>query len=218
MGFRQGMNEKIHRLKMRIGLMKRRRSLRRDGMQMIGRISAELDRQGADFFADYGTLLGIMRGNGLIAWDDDIDFGIHITEEFGWEKLEQAMNEIGFRKNHQFRLDGRIMEQNYSSDTFFVDFFRHEETEEYSLCHVFDRNGKEHPAENAWDVMAFRTPPVRGRKAVGAGQGKVFVPEKAEEYLAAVYGPNWRVPDPGWKTGSGPATTRLEGKFAYMEK
>ena len=199
-------------------LKKMNKAIRYCGMSIISQICSEVNKKNADVFVDYGTLLGIVRDNKLLGWDHDVDFGVHITESFGWLEIESIMHKIGFSKVRQFVYRGEITEQTYKSKDLFIDFFRHYENAGNSISFVYDKkSNKIYPTENSWDVMEFRTPSVETITTIKISDYTINIPCNYEEYLLSIYGDNWRTPDPNWKTGSGPATSFLEGEFSSIE-
>lgn len=199
-------------------LRQRRIEVNQKGVDHITEISRELHRKSAEFFLDFGTLLGITREGKIISWDDDIDMGIHITDRFSWDSLETAMTGLGYRKNHQFVLEGRVTEHNYSKGDIYVDFFLHEEKNGKSVSYVYDRKeGVEYPSPKHWSVMVHKTPPIQGTVPVEKEGAFYFIPENTEEYLAAVYGENWRTPISGWTHYESPAVTIPDGLYGVME-
>ena len=199
-------------------LRQRRIEVNRKGVDHITEISRELQKAGAEFFLDFGTLLGITREGKIISWDDDIDMGIYITDKFSWDDLEKAMNSLGYKKNHQFILEGRVTEHNYSKGDIYVDLFLHEEKDGHSFSYVYDRrDGKEYPSPKYWSVMVHKTPSITGTVPVEKDGAYYNIPVNAEEYLAAVYGENWKTPISGWTHYESPAVTVPEGLYSVME-
>lgn len=202
----------------KLRILLRRKKVNKEGVNYICFISKEIEKEGGKAFIDFGTLLGITRNNSIIAWDDDLDFGIHISNEFSWDDLERCMLKLGFRKNHQFWLKGDITEQNYSFDNIYVDFFRHYEDGDYSFSYVYDRrNGITYPSTDHWEVMEHKTPCICKLKEISNGENKYFIPCNTEEYLASVYGEDWREPNSRWTHHDSPAVTVLEDEYAIIE-
>lgn len=193
-------------------LKKRNIAIHSNGIKKIEMLSKHISTM---IFVDYGTLLGVIRDKKIIEWDDDIDLGIIINDLFTWNNLEEIMYSFGFKKKHEFVYNNEITEQNYEKDYVSMDFFRHYEANAYSISYVYDRNkNKKYPAGNLWDVMEFKTPSINGISYVTINGAKIPVPDNAEEYLSFVYGKDWRIPNPNWHTGDGPATKRLVGEYA----
>lgn len=192
-----------------------------NGEQEISVITDRLKALGADVFADYGTLLGLVRDGHIIQWDYDIDFGIHINSFFTWRDLEEAMKNLGYVKNHQFYFNGIITEQNYSKGKLFIDFFMHSETNRGSVCYVYDRFRKNryYPSDLSWDVIEYVTPNIHGTSVFNMNSSfHAAIPDNAEKYLSLIYGDNWRTPDPDWKELNSPAATLLKGKYGIIEE
>lgn len=191
-----------------------------NGLKAISEITDVLSGNDVDFFVDNGTLLGVVRENKLIRWDYDIDLGIIINEKFSWLDLENAMKRIGYEKDHQFRLFDEITEQTYKRGGMYVDFFNHINDDSTTSFYCFYRDDKvEYSSSNEMSVLELKTVKITGTKQIDLEDGvKVYIPLEAEQYLAGLYGESWRIPNPNWVSGSGPACIHREDCFGYYEK
>ena len=91
-------------------LMKRQKGgiLESKGLDTIMAVEEALSGTDICYFADYGTLLGIIRDNKLISWDDDIDYGILADDSFDWKGFEKQLSLFGFRKIKEFKYKEKI--------------------------------------------------------------------------------------------------------------
>jgi hypothetical protein len=76
-----------------------------------------------EYYAWSGTLLGVVRENAFIKYDNDMDYGITITEESVWKNLYEKMVKAGFSYHHHFEKDGLITEIAFRYKGVHVDFF-----------------------------------------------------------------------------------------------
>ena len=173
-----------------------RKNLQSNGMIVHGVIFETLSRAGVAYFADHGTLLGLIRENGVIAHDTDMDFSIPPEESL--ERVSSALVKRGFRIVHGFAVDGVLAEMTLVYRDLSIDFFQ---------CHfIGDHLGhyifvNEYAPKTGTFVRTWarerKRPPLAGLETRVFGleqQTKVSIPKNADEYLTASYG-NWRVPD-----------------------
>ena len=177
--------------------------LAESGLQCIREIESCLKEYGGKYFADFGTLLGIIRDHQFISWDIDIDYGILFSDDFDWAKFEKQLNSYGFEKIRQFRLYNRIREQTYRKGNMTIDFFGHENVKDGSICYEFYRKENyiyhskyEHHVRRGKHAGIEK---IRKEKFWGV---EVNVPENAEEYLESIYSTSWRTPDPKWSVNT----------------
>ena len=208
------------RLLRSIRLKKRSRDVKENGILRIMEIEQLLEKTPAVFFVDCGTLLGCVRDHKLIKWDYDVDFGIYISDIFGWKELEIEMKKIGFDLHHQFCFQGQVTEQTYKKNTMMIDFFGHFDDGDNTCYYSYYRlEDYKYTSENEMSVLKFKTVKLTGIKKIEIEGGYVHIPNEAEEYLAGLYGETWRIPDPNWKGGSGPACIHLSDDYkAELQK
>ena len=199
-------------------LKMRNQSLNLNGLHVISEIEDLLNQSNASFFVDCGTLLGIIRDGRLLAWDDDIDFGIFINSSFSWEKLEKCLMNIGMVKIHQFKYRNEITEQTYMYNGISIDFFNHVQEGNKTFFYSYRKiKGKKYISECEFSVDKFVTARITGVRSLNLNNININIPENAEEYLACLYGKDWKVPNPDWSSGSGPSCFPLDGERGYME-
>ncbi len=159
-----------------------------------------LSGSGCEFFADAGTLLGIVRDGKLISWDMDIDYGIMVTDDHTWENLERYMNEKGLRKTREFVFRDQITEQSYRYDKMVIDIVGHFPMGDGAVVRFYKRvDGTVYRQHNEMSAYRYETPLLTETKVVEMQDGtKVHVPVNADGYLSAVYNETWATPDPTW--------------------
>ena len=70
-----------------------------DSLRVLKNIVDTLNKFNIAYYLDFGTLLGAMRHNGLIPWDDDIDISLVHREDYA--KMREVMNYIKEEYHHR---------------------------------------------------------------------------------------------------------------------
>jgi len=72
---------------------------RDDAIRVLKILVESLEQHNVKYYLDFGSLIGAVRDNGLIPWDDDID--ISLFDESDYNKVPDVLNDI--RKKHKLR-------------------------------------------------------------------------------------------------------------------
>lgn len=185
----------------KVGLINKMKvfTLQHRGIEAIKDVEQLLEKSGFLYFADFGTLLGIVRDGNFISWDNDIDYGIVADNLFTWEKLEKIMNLGGYSKVRQFSLHDTVTEQTYAKNTLTIDFFLHEkEGNDSKVYGYFRRDDFDYKDEAEHHVTKTIYKKVEATKKVPFLGVEVSIPENAESFLESAYSAHWRIPDPNW--------------------
>ena len=173
-----------------------------------------LEKCGFEPILTFGTLLGAIRDHNLINGDNDIDIGIIVNygDNSVWQGVKSALEEAGFSIARQYSIQGNITEQAYSAEGFYFDVWglcRQEGNDclrAFYHCQIDE--GDYHSAHDR-SIKYIDLPDFSLRKTVPVGDYELPVPVNAEEMVECVYGPNWRIPDPDFISGTG--WTLMEG-------
>ena len=72
-------------------------------LTMLQKVTDLLDKHHIDYWLEGGTLLGVIRENRLLPWDNDLDISI---KEEAWPQLEKALKKINYLvSTKQFKED-----------------------------------------------------------------------------------------------------------------
>jgi tetratricopeptide (TPR) repeat protein len=146
-----------------------------------------LDKHAVPFFLTDGTLLGLHRDGELLSYDHDIDIGVpwHIPRQelvdliFQSENFDIPEDQLA---RSEFDWNFSVLHKNHGIA---IDFFFFKPEGEFLDC------GLHHlPTPMIWRFTAFST------KLIQYRGNDYCVPENPEQYLAEIYGPGWKVPDP----------------------
>ncbi len=176
-------------------------------LDSIEEVLEALRTAGVEAFPAYGTLLGAVRGGRLIGHDSDADLGYvsehtHpvdvVRESF---VLQRRLAEMGYRISR------------YSGAAFKVDVIEADgSVRGLDVFGGFLHDGNlilmgeiRTPFEREW-IFPLGTTTLEGRT--------LPAPADTDRFLAATYGPNWRVPDPAFHFETPRSThRRLNGWF-----
>lgn len=180
-----------------------RRKLKKYGYQDLVMLTSALEQIHVQAFCDFGTLLGMIRDDGFIEHDNDIDIGIlKGPEPFDWELVEKTLQKQGMKKTHYYVYDGKITEQTYDfKDGLSVDLFLYEPYPEDRMRTFVYYKDHDRIYENGQlrSVKALIYPMIRGVKKLEVHGVSVSIPTDPEDRLLAIYGPGWKIPDPDYQ-------------------
>lgn len=172
----------------------KRRQLHLYGGTVFSRIHDIMSRAGYAYFANYGTLLGIVRDGGYVKNDDDIDLSISAEVADAWDVVSLFSIEPDFVFNYGYAWENRITEINMTCCNISIDFFFQYIESGVNYSHWYDPVNGEWTDENGLRFAFRRAIPIaKNIRDVAIFGTLVPVPGNAEEILQSCYG-NWQKP------------------------
>lgn len=186
------------------------RKIKRQGTKTLRLIHTALTSAGVRYFADFGTLLGIVREGNFINHDLDIDIGVVVDTPKTKQLVQDALIGAGCRLKKEFSLNGVIVEQSflYKSLKFDIGFYENSDTS--SSCYLFYKNPNVLLEEGQVHVVKMtyhRIDSFEMRKFLGI---EIIVPSNPERLLEEKYGDDWRIPNKDWIYWQAPSAQRLK--------
>ena len=174
--------------------------LNKYGFESLNILVDIFDSLGVVFFCEFGTLLGLIRENGFIPHDNDLDLGVLKSDKFSWKLFENNLLKRGLKKEHSYKYDGQITEQTYRfPNGLTVDFFLYEIEGNQMHTFVYYKDHKAtYEKKELRSVKKLSYPLIEGYKKISVNGCVVPVPVNPEEHLEAIYGTGWRIPDPDY--------------------
>ena len=146
--------------------------------KFIEEIKYYLEKHKINYWVHAGTLLGYLRHNGIIPWDDDVDFG-YIKND----NIDDFMNDL--KKNNYPITDCLFGSKIHSLDDkkVFIDLF------EFQLSEgKFKQTAR---SEKVWPNENYLYDELLPLKECNFGGIKLFCPNKPESFCTRVYSKNY---------------------------
>lgn len=193
-------------------------ALQKRGPAIVWSICEALDKTGARYFLDCGTLLGFVRDKGPVANDLDIDFGIYLDESFDKESLDNVMLSIGMKPRRAFYYKDMPVEISYSNGILNIDFFRHFDSNDTTSVYSFHRlPDRKYPSSKHYTAYISHWVPIESIDYVDVGGHLLPIPSNYDAYIASHYGTDWRTPNPDWKYWMDYGLQELPGELGILK-
>lgn len=184
------------------------------GLEILNDLFSMVFKKNYEVSCYYGTLLGLVRDNKLIPWDDDLDFVILDSIDFSWKRFEKDMNDIGFRLYRIIENGTGVIGQSYKKKGVLCDFSLKEPGNEVKEClyGCYEIPGVKY---NSSDFLPYRfwiymVPQISSLVDIELSGTKVKIPQNYEEILEAYYGKDWEIPNPNFMPDRKPTMEKLK--------
>lgn len=184
------------------------------GVALIKNLLTDIAQAPQPTFAVYGTLLGIIRENGFIPHDCDVDFGV-LTKNQPLSIIKNYLESKGYRISRAFILDNELTEFSILIGKINVDFFAYCNRDNlgFGTYDFFNLKDSPLPQENQTRVAYLTCSPITELTTYTVDNVVFNIPQNAERYLAETYTADWRIPNPNWTSTNNPNRKILDGKI-----
>ena len=155
-------------------------------LELLTQVSQSLSRAGISYWVTYGSLLGLVRQNALLAWDNDVD--IAVAPGVSFKTIRAALQEAGLPPRMIKRRGDPVVSLNLCKDGISADLY---------LLAVQQDRWVDFGGGSRGFTLTMSHPHTTVVERTFANR-ILPVPAEAEAYLAHLYGPQWRMPDRNW--------------------
>ena len=173
------------------GLVYTRAQIVRELYQMTYDAISIAKRSNLKIWAEGGTLLGAMRHNGIIPWDDDVDLGLLFKDKRSFKNLEPIFERCGYRMVQTwfgykiFPKNAKLI-QGCSWGYPFVDFFFYKKSSGKNMYVLTPKR-----VEKTWPESALKPSELFPLKTRTFGDMLIPVCNQPKRFLTRLYGDDW---------------------------
>jgi phosphorylcholine metabolism protein LicD len=183
---------------------KKRKALQSNGAKVIHFLQDVLGEE--KFFFDFGTLLGIVRENGIIGHDLDIDLGIMLNGDKEIERIRNLLAQNGCKLVYTFSINeiGTVEDSFIINDIKFDIAYYHRE-KDADIVYLMYRIEKNALEDNTMNVVKAICSPIDEIERINFKGKMINVPKNRINYLVERYGETWTIPDKNYVYWKGPS-------------
>lgn len=198
----------------------KKKMLHRYGYHLLEDLNRVFKSASVPYFVDFGTLLGMVRDNGFIAHDIDIDLGVIATKK-QQIMIRKALQDAGHKLWRTYRIDDNIVQESYHYMSWInkplirFDINYYVNDDEYSKTWLFYREPDTYYPPGIRNVVELVYSRIEKISTLQIKGHTIPVPYNAQRILEEKYGPNWKVPDPNWIYWNSPSARKLDKLGIY---
>jgi len=176
-----------------------RRRLQRHGAAALRCVCETLNGTAAQYFVDYGTLLGITRDHNFIRHDDDIDITVIAGSIPPAKLFETLESNRRLKFSHAFEFRGRITEMTFLYKGIEIDFFISYVQHGGMMSFIYQPEDGQYALTfgRQWGALCITRSIVPSIDTVSFKGSNIPVPCNVKELLRDTYG-TWETPLEGW--------------------
>lgn len=172
-----------------------------------------LNKEGIQYWPEFGTLLGIVRDNAFIKHDLDFDFGVYVQD---LNRVKELLLANGFSLLYHYHGVNRpdIQELTFAYNGIHVDFFGFNTIDKNSIaCYMFDPLHKS-KEKKLYTIRPIVFPSFNLVKS-SFNNVTIMIPADTTTHLTVSYGEKFMIPDPFFESLH---TKILKDTYAHCEK
>jgi len=205
-------------------VVKKRQSLMfKHARGLLESLDDAMSQAGVFYWLDCGTLLGVIREEGFLPGDLDVDVGIFI-EDYN-EDLHSQLVENGFKRRYEYiyKKNGPIeaLQYTYEYKGIGVDLFFYHKSDNEMCYHFFmaaEKKSIDYTVKHYGGLFIIvECMPSSGFSKINFLGRTYNIPLDYDRHLSIMYGDDYMTPNPQWKCRLGDYKT-LSGKFAEFTR
>lgn len=190
---------------------KKRLAIQSCGIELIESVQKILKESDICAFADFGTLLGLIREGKLLSHDLDVDIGVILKDPNDIYRVHIAMERNGFDLWRQYSNKDMVVEESYKRGDLKVDLNFYQIDEKTSKTWLFyTKPNYKYETKTQRHIVEMTYSPIKEMQTICIQGHDIVIPLNAEQLLVEKYGESWRTPDKGWIYWQSPAATPLD--------
>lgn len=173
---------------------KRAKILQKIGFKLNEEIYSAFKDSHIEYYAGFGTLLGVVRENSFIKYDDDLDYLVNIHDITDWLLIFNKLTTKGFTPKCFYIENSEIREIGFEKNGIQIDFFQIYEDRGRQCVNSYYRASDIIYSTNTVSIKKYYLEKISEKLEKNIKHSHFCIPKNYENILKAFYGENWRTP------------------------